>query len=278
MGSILLRSIMLSLAVFLFVASSAFAQKPRVTIVTVSIDFSISQMTITGENFNIGPNPTTATLGGIPLNIISNNGSVMEVELPQNLAAGDYELVIKSGPGPRKMDNESITIGNQGPEGEMGDPGAPGDPGDDGAQGPQGPSGPMGPQGPQGDTGPQGPTGPEGSPGPQGNPGPQGEQGPQGADGAPGPQGDPGTQGEQGPPGEDGSDGEQGPQGEKGDQGDPGAPFALEFLEFVNDCDGNPDSPGKRYVAYLDENNNGMRDQGIDTPAGFIDICDGAQG
>ncbi|MEM7007733.1 MAG: hypothetical protein AAF462_01200, partial [Thermodesulfobacteriota bacterium] len=47
---------------------------------------------------------------------------------------------------------------------------------------------------------------------------------------------------------------------------------------FVNDCDGNPDSPGKRYVAYLDENNNGMRDQGIDTPAGFIDICDGAQG
>ncbi len=132
----------------ILIASSALAQKPQVNILTVSVDFDAQTMTITGENFNIGPNPTTASLGGFGnLNIISNDGSTIVAELPPGISAGDYTLFVSSGPGPKKNDQQSITIGAQGPEGEMGDPGDPGD------QGPQGPQGGQGLQGPQGPTG-----------------------------------------------------------------------------------------------------------------------------
>lgn len=153
-------SICAALFLLLLSTQGALAQKPEVTIIEVTVDLDNNTMTIMGENFNIGPDPTAVSLGPFEnLNIISNNGSTIVVELPPDIPAGDYTLLVKSGPGQRKMDNESITIGNQGPVGETG---------------PEGPPGPSGPQGPIGPPGPQGPFGPEGSQGPEG---PQGEQG-----------------------------------------------------------------------------------------------------
>jgi len=145
---------------FVLIASSALAQKPQVTITEVMVDFDSQSISITGENFNIGPNPTTVSLGGFGNpNITTNSSNLLIVDLPNGIPAGDYLLSVSSGPGPKKNDQQSITIGAQGPEGEMGDPGDPGD---------------QGPQGPQGGQGPTGATGP---PGPQGIPGPAGAQG-----------------------------------------------------------------------------------------------------
>ena len=177
MSTIILRSIS---AIFLFTllfTSSALAQKPEVDIKSVSLDMDNGIMTIIGENFNIGPKPTTVSLGGTNLNIISNDGSTIVVELPENLSPGEYDLLVKSGPGKRKMDNESITIGNQGPQGDQGD---------QGEQGVQGTPGPRGPQGPQGVSGPLGPAGPQGPKGDKGDQGDPGKDGVDGKDGAPG--------------------------------------------------------------------------------------------
>ena len=163
----ILKSLCAVFILSVLIASSALAQKPQVNILTVSVDFDAQTMTITGENFNIGPNPTTASLGGFGnLNIISNDGSTIVAELPPGISAGGYTLFVSSGPGPKKNAQQSITMGAQGPEGDMGDPG------DQGPQGPQGGQGLQGPQGPTGATGPQGPVGPAGATGPAGAPGP----------------------------------------------------------------------------------------------------------
>ena len=177
--------------VILLVASSAIAQKPEVNILEVSVDFDSQIFSITGENFNIGPNPTTVSLGGYGnLNILSNTGNTVVVDFPGGgIPPGNYTLFVSSGPGQKKNDLENITIGSQGPQGDMGD------------QGPQGNTGAQGPQGSQGVTGPQGP------------------QGPAGNDGAQGPKGDPGPQGSQGDPGLPGKDGATGPQGPAGPGG-----------------------------------------------------------
>jgi len=192
----IIKSISAVFILFVLIASSALAQKPQVNILMVSVDFDAQTMTITGENFNIGPNPTTASLGGFGnLNIISNDSSTIVAELPPGISAGDYTLFVSSGPGPKKNDQQSITIGAQGPEGEMGDPGTPGDPGDQGDQGPQGPQGGQGPQGP---AGPQGATGPQGADGADGVDGADGADGTDGADGADGMNGMDGADGADG--------------------------------------------------------------------------------
>ena len=190
----------------ILIATSAFAQKPQVKILSVSVDFATETISITGENFNIGPNPTTVSLGGFEnLNILSNDGKMIVVDFPAgDIPSGDYTLFVSSGPGPKKNDQQSITIGAQGPEGEMGDPGTPGNPG---AQGPQGPTGA---------TGPQGPVGPQGA---QGNPGPKGDTGATGPKGDKGDTGDTGAQGDTGPKGDTGDTGATGSQGPQGDPG-----------------------------------------------------------
>ncbi len=144
--------------VILLVASSAIAQKPEVNILEVSVDFDSQIFSITGENFNIGPNPTTVSLGGYGnLNILSNTGNTVVVDFPGGgIPPGNYTLFVSSGPGQKKNDLENITIGSQGPQGDMGD------------------------QGPQGNTGAQGPQGDPGLPGKDGATGPQGPAGPGG--------------------------------------------------------------------------------------------------
>jgi len=160
MSSIISRSIVAIFLITFLITSGAFAQKPEVNIISVSIDLDGGTMTIMGENFNIGPDPTMVSLGGTNLNINSNDGGTIVVDVPPNLSPGEYNLLVKSGPGQRKMDDHTVSIGEQGPQGDQGD------------QGPQGPQGGQGPQGPTGATGPQGPVGPAGATGPAGAPGP----------------------------------------------------------------------------------------------------------
>ncbi len=128
----------------ILIASHSFAAQPEVTITEVFVNFDNETISFSGENFNLGPNPTTVSLGGFGnLNITTNTPTLLVADFPNGgLPAGDYLLQVSSGPGPRKNAQQSITIGAQGPPGDMGDPGDPGD---------QGPQGPQGGQGPQGD-------------------------------------------------------------------------------------------------------------------------------
>lgn len=204
MTTLILRSITALLILTVMITSGAFAQKPEVDVTSTNINFDDGTITILGENFDIGPNPTMVSLGGITLNIISNDGGTIIAELPENLAPGQYDLEVKSGPGQKKMDSINVVVGEQGPQGEQGDQG---DQGDQGAQGPPGPPGPPGPISPPG---PPGPQGSPGSAGPQGDPGADGEDGEDGQDGE---DGEDGEDGAQGPPGMPGADGENGQDG-----------------------------------------------------------------
>ena len=108
-------------------------------------------LTIMGENFNLGPNELQVTLGDFGnLNITTESPNLIVVDFPAGgLPEGDYLLTVFSGPGPRKNADHIVTVGATGPEG----PGGPTGPG-----GPGGPSGPAGPTGPAGADGPEGPT------------------------------------------------------------------------------------------------------------------------
>jgi Collagen triple helix repeat (20 copies)/Protein of unknown function (DUF1554) len=136
----------------ILIASHTFAAQPEVTIAEVMVDFDSQTISIMGANFDIGPDPTTVSLGGFGnLNITTNTSNLLVVDFPAGgIPEGDYLLSVSSGPGARKNAEESLTIGAQGPQGDMGDQG------DQGDQGAQGPTGATGPQGVQGDPGPQG--------------------------------------------------------------------------------------------------------------------------
>ena len=226
------------------IASSAVAQKPQVTINEVMVDFDSQSISIMGENFDIGPNPTTVSLGGFGnLNITTNTSNLLMADLPNGVPAGDYLLSVSSGPGPKKNAQQSITIGAQGPQGDMGDQG------DQGDQGPQGPTGATGPQGPTGATGPQGP---------QGDPGTAGTDG---ADGATGPAG---------------ADGATGPAGTDGQDGVDGISFATTSTSAAISC---PDGSVVADSEYKEDlNSNGVGD--MDEPTAFIipGVCDGEDG
>lgn len=234
----IIKSVIAVFIISLLIATSALAQKPAVMISTVSVDLDAGIMTITGKNFDIGPNPTTVTLGGFGnLNITSNNGTMLVVSFQEGLIPpGTYLLSVSSGPGPKKNAEQSITIGVQGPEGNPGDPGTPGDPGE---QGPQGPQGVPGPQGPQGESGPQGLKGDSGDTGPMG---PAGEKG------------------DKGDPGDTGADGAV------------GAGFAV--IASAPDQGVCPNDQGVKYESGPDADNDGVPDSILFTNH----VCDGAQG
>jgi len=183
----MMRSFICGTFVLLLVISThAFAAQPEVTITEVFVDFETETIAIMGNNFDLGPDPLTVTLGTFgSLNIIAASPNLIVVDFPVGgLLVGDFLLKVSSGPGPRKNDEHIVTVGAVGPEGPEGE------------EGETGPSGPVGPpQGPTGATGPQGDTGATSASGPQGD---KGDTGAPGAQGVQGPQGE---QGEQGQPG-----------------------------------------------------------------------------
>ena len=238
------------LTISLFISTQPAMAKPQVTINEISVDFDNQTITITGENFDIGPDPASVSLGGVGnLNIVSNSGSTIVVDFPPGgIPEGSYMLTVSSGPGKRKNAQELVTIGAQGPQGDQGD---------------------QGEQGPTGETGAQGPQGPQGVPGPPGPQGPQGEQGPQGV---PGPQGATGDKGEKGDTGTDGAKGDKGETGDTGSDGPQGAGFAM--IASAPDQGICPNDQGVKYESGPDANNDGIPDTILFTNH----VCDGPQG
>lgn len=149
----MIKSVLCStLFLLLVISTQTFAAQPEVTITEIFVDNDNKQIVIMGENFDIGPDPTTVSFGGFGnLNITTNTSTLLVVDFPaEGLQEGIYPLAVSSGPGARKNDEAIITIGAQGPQGGMGSTGPAGPMG---STGPAGPMGSTGADGPQGDTG-----------------------------------------------------------------------------------------------------------------------------
>ncbi|MCZ6468557.1 MAG: hypothetical protein O6499_02795 [Candidatus Dadabacteria bacterium] len=205
------------LVLLLVVSTQAFAAQPEVIITEVFPNFNDGTFEITGENFDLGPDPLQVTLGNFGnLDIISADANMIVVAFPEGLVDGDYLLTVFSGSGPRKNADNIVTVGAIGPEGPGGPEGPTGSPGGPGPAGADGATGPEGPKGDKGDTGAPGSDGTDGAQGIQGEIGPKGDKGEAGAQG---PKGETGIQGIQGLEGVQGLMGDQGIQGEQCDTG-----------------------------------------------------------
>jgi hypothetical protein len=138
---------------------------------------SPAKITIVGRNFlNRGGQPTIRIGEYVdPLVIVGDvTDEEIEVLLPDNLAPGDYRLVVSSGRHRGQSDDFDLTLGAAGGQGE---PGPEGPRGEQGPMGEPGPAGTIGVPGPGGAQGPQGQKGDQGLPGQNGEPGPTGEPG-----------------------------------------------------------------------------------------------------
>ena len=115
----MMRSFICStLALLLVISTQAFAAQPEVTITEVYVDYDYKTIAIKGKNFDLGPDPTTVSLGGfggfVNLHITTNTSTLLVVDFPSvGLQEGVYTLAVRSGPGRRKKDTESITIKSQ---------------------------------------------------------------------------------------------------------------------------------------------------------------------
>ncbi len=158
---------------------------PQLEITSVEViqsDSSSTQLMINGVGIDNGAIPWV-TLGGSYLYVCGTcySDSYILAEADNNVPAGDYRIVVKTGSAEKDYDSYDFTLGAVGPQGE---PGIDGAPGLTGADGEQGLTGAHGAQGLTGADGAQGLTGADGE---QGLTGADGEQG------LPGEQGSPGT-------------------------------------------------------------------------------------
>jgi len=72
-----------TLVLLLLIFTQAFAAQPEVTITEVFVDFDTMTIQIMGENFDLGPNPLTVTLGNFgSLNIIAADPNLIVVDFP----------------------------------------------------------------------------------------------------------------------------------------------------------------------------------------------------
>ena len=192
------------ISAFLALATSTPAQAttPPPLVISVTVDYTHSTLTITGQNFGSSP---TITVDSLTFPTSSSSSSQIVGNFPSGVAPSSFT------PGTYFL---TLRFTNQLPAaftvdiGANGAPGAPGPRGPAGAQGATGatgPAGPAGPQGPVGMTGPPGATGATGATGVTGPAGAKGDTGATGATGAAGAQGPAGPQGPQGPQGPSGS-------------------------------------------------------------------------
>ncbi len=155
-------------------------------VVSATVDYAHSTLTITGQDFGKQP---VATLDRLVFATVSASSNQIVVAFPSgsppsSFAPGTYFLTLQ-------YRNQlpsifTVDIGANGPPGPQGSAGLPGPAGAQGPQGAPGATGATGPMGPPGPMGPSGTAGTMGATGPQGVQGPQGATGPQGQPGAPG--------------------------------------------------------------------------------------------
>src|SRR6202023_2191129 len=89
-------------------------------------------------------------LGATALEVTSFNPTTITGNLPDDLPASSYRLVVSAGGVSHRFGSLDVTIGDTGPQGPLGPPGPPGPQGIQGRPGPPGPQGLPAPAGPAG--------------------------------------------------------------------------------------------------------------------------------
>jgi hypothetical protein len=220
-----------------------------------------AKITIVGRNFSSWGGQPTIRIGEYvdPLVIVGDvTDEEIDVLLPDNLAPGDYRLVVSTGRYRGQSDEFDLTLGMAGRQGEVG------------------PEGPRGEQGPAGESGPPGTNGVPGTSGAQGPQGSKGDQGVPGQNGDPGPAGEPGNLALAGmmcPPGESlrgfdasgnlscATTGDDAPTDPPSPAVAP-TPGDLFITELLIDSSGTPDSAGE-WIEILNVSNNTLQLEGL---------------
>jgi len=150
-------------------AAAGGSDRWQLMISSVSVDYQARTIAVLGENFDRGELPSVVLAGTPPVDLRlleAGRGKIL-LELPPDLAAGDYRLYVSTGRNPHQNDRFDVTIGEAGPrgsEGIQGPPGPTGEPGSVGLEGPAGLTGPAGPAGGAGSAGAAGEKGLRGDP------------------------------------------------------------------------------------------------------------------
>jgi hypothetical protein len=190
----------LSLIALLELLSPAAEPAGLPLVISATVDYAHSTLTINGQSFGSNPAVTLDSLA-FPTQSSASTKIVAAFpsgRAPSSFVPGTYFLTVT-------FKNQlptifAIDIGGSGAQGPAGPAGAPGAPGAAGTTGPAGPAGPQGLAGPMGPPGAMGTAVVAGPQGLQGVAGPAGPQGLQGATGATGPQGPAGANGTGGGP------------------------------------------------------------------------------
>jgi YVTN family beta-propeller protein len=111
-----------------------------VVIDNAQADLLAKTIAVSGRNF--GDLPPVVNLGATALEVTSSGPTTIKANLPKDLPAGSYRLVVFAGGVSPRSGSLDVTVGDTGPQG------------------------PLGPVGPAGSPGPQGPPGPQGVPAP----------------------------------------------------------------------------------------------------------------
>jgi Protein of unknown function (DUF1566)/Collagen triple helix repeat (20 copies)/IPT/TIG domain len=158
-------------------------------VISATVDYTHTTLTVTGQNFGSHPVVTLDKLAFPTVSSSSNQivAAFPATSPPASFLPGTYFLTLQY----RDQLPSIFTVdiganGARGPQGTPGVPGPQGLQGVPGTTGAPGTIGPIGAPGPMGSAGSPGATGAPGSTGPQGQPGVSGANGPAGTRGAPG--------------------------------------------------------------------------------------------
>ncbi|HEY6491384.1 MAG TPA: IPT/TIG domain-containing protein [Terracidiphilus sp.] len=144
-------------ALFLLILAPLFAVAATPVVNSGTINYSTSQIMLTGSGFEPNKTKPTVAFNGSALTVSTFSNTEVTATLPTGLAPGTFDLTVTNSEG--NSVNFNMTYGATG------------------AQGPAGPAGPQGPAGLSGATGATGATGPRGLTGAPGAPGPAGTNG-----------------------------------------------------------------------------------------------------
>jgi hypothetical protein len=143
-----------------------------ISLSSVYADMDNGMLYIYGSNFDNG-NPAVVNLGemGELDQLTPSSATAIEAELPAGLLAGDYSLLVSTGPNDGQLIGYDLTIGATGATGATGADGAAGANGSDGVDGAAGANGSDGADGAAGANGSDGVDGAAGANGADGLPG-----------------------------------------------------------------------------------------------------------
>ena len=97
-------------ALFITTAAVANKQPLRITDVRFADLNDSAKIEVVGTNFDNGAAPPVVTLDGDPIDVLGASASVIQAEIPWNLADGDYTIAVSTGPGHKQNADHEFRV------------------------------------------------------------------------------------------------------------------------------------------------------------------------